>query len=186
MEFRQSKLTGNLLLVSALLFSVCFQFSCGVKPHKDAYPTPTPETMPTASDSLQTIEGLSISINLYMWQNYMPPVPESGPPLYLSLQLEVTNRGEARVSGFKASELTLFPHGSDQPYHAFELVSLESDPKTEILPGETRYYTYTNDREEVFSPALSEWAKFYARIELNWNGRSRILTSPPVAVEFVY
>ncbi|MCI0531764.1 MAG: hypothetical protein L0Y74_07455 [candidate division Zixibacteria bacterium] len=186
MKSRNRKSICNLLLVSALLFSFCFQFSCGVKPQKDAYPTPTPETMPVASDSLQVIEGLSVSINLYMWQNYMPPVPESGPPLYLSLQLEVTNRGETKVSGFNASKLILFPHGSDQPYHAFKLVSLESDPKTEILPGETGYYTYTNDREEVFSPALSEWAKFYARIELGWNGRPRILTSPPVAVEFVY
>ena len=145
-----------------------------------------PDKFPTAADTLQVIEKVSFRTELYLWQNFMPGPDESGPPFYVSLQLTLKNNDKKKMVGFRATELTLYPENSKEPFHTFKLVSEDSQSPVEIKPGKEEYYTFTNDRSEVFSPRLEKDSKFYARIKLVWNGKVRFLTGPVVGVEFTY
>ena len=145
-----------------------------------------PDKFPTAADTLQIIEKMSFKTELYLWQNFMPGPDESGPPFYVSLQLTLKNNDKKKMVGFQATELTLYPENSKEPFHTFKLVSEDSQSPVEIKPRQEEYYTFTNDRSEVFSPKLEKESKFYARIKLVWNGKVRFLTGPVVGVEFTY
>jgi len=145
-----------------------------------------PDKSPTAADTLQIIEKMSFKTELYLWQNFMPGPDESGPPFYVSFQLTVKNNDKKRMAGFRATELTLYPENSKKPFHTFKLVSEDSQSPVEVKPGQEEYFTFTNDRSEVFSPKLEKDSKFYARMKLVWNGKVRFLTGPVVGVEFTY
>lgn len=157
----------------------------GSKPKPDSL-VPPPDKLPTASDTLQIVDQVSFQIDLYLWQNFMPSVPQSGPPFYLSLEMEVKNLGKKKMVGFKPELLTLYPEDSKKPLRTFKLVSADPEAPVEIAPHKEEYFTYTNDRTETFSPKLKQGDKFYARILVVWNGKKRILTSPAVPVEFTY
>jgi len=171
------------LFLSATLL---FLASCGVRPQGEKTLVTPPEKLPTIADTLQIVEKVSLKIDLYLWQNFMPTVPESKPPFYLSLQVEVKNRSQDKVVGFKPTLLTLFPEGSKTPFHTFKLVSEDPQAAVQIDPGRVEYFTYTNDRSKVFSPELRKDARFYARILVVWNGKEKILSSAVVGVEFTY
>lgn len=145
-----------------------------------------PDKFPTPADSIQIIEKVSFKTELYLWQNFMPGPEEAGPLFYVSLQVSVKNNDKKRMNGFQATELTLYPENSQKPFHTFKLTSEDSQSPIEIKPGQEEYYTFTNDRSEVFSPKLEKNSKFYARIKLVWNGKVRFLTGPVVGVEFTY
>jgi len=171
---------NNLLLWVALLSVVFLSYypaSSEVKP---------PDKFPTLADTLQVVEKITFKIDLYLWQNFMPGPEESGPPFYISLQLSVKNNDKKKVVGLKAIELTLYPENSKKPFHTFRLVSEDPDAPVEIKPTQEEYFTFTNDRREIFSPKLDQDSKFYARIKVVWNGKERILTSPVVGVESTY
>lgn len=171
------------LFLSATLL---FLANCGIKPQGEKNFVSPPEELPSAADTLQVVEKVSLRVDLYLWQNFMPTVPAAKPPFYLSLQMEVKNQSQTRVVGFKPTLLTLFPEGSKIPFHTFKLVSEDPQAAVQIDPGKVEYFTYTNDRSKNFSPRLRKDAKFYARILVVWNGKERILSSPVVGVEFTY
>ncbi len=145
-----------------------------------------PDKFPTEADTLQVIDKVTIVTDLYLWQNFMPGPEESGPPFYVSLQLTVRNGNNKSLVGFKATELTLYPENSKEPFHTFRLSSDDPQEPVEIKPGQEEYFTYTNDRKEVFSPKIEKNAIFYARVKLIWGGKERVITSPVVGVEFTY
>ncbi len=171
------------LFLSATLL---FLAGCGVRPLGEKNFVNPPEKLPTIADTLQIVEKVSLKVDLYLWQNFMPTVPEAKPPFYLSLQVELKNHSQDKVVGFKPTLLTLFPEGSKTPFHTFKLVSEDPQAAVQIDPGRVEYFTYTNDRSKVFSPELRKDARFYARILVVWNGKEKILSSPVVGVEFTY
>ncbi|OGC77623.1 MAG: hypothetical protein A2Z27_03085 [candidate division Zixibacteria bacterium RBG_16_50_21] len=149
-------------------------------------PAAPPKKAPAEGDTLQTVDGVSLKVELYLWQNFMPGPQTSGPPFYVSLQLEVKNNSNKKLVGFKPKIITLYTENTKTPLHTFKLVSDDPKAPTVVNPQETEYFTYTNDRSETFSPKLEKGSKFYGRILLVWNGRERIISTPPVAVEFTY
>jgi hypothetical protein len=145
-----------------------------------------PDKFPTEADTLQVIDKVTLVIDLYLWQNFMPGPEETGPPFYVSLQLTVKNNGSKRLVGFKAAELTLYPENSKKPFHTFHLTSDDPQAPVEVKPGQEEYFTYTNNRKQFFSPKIEKEARFYSRIKLIWGGKERIISSPLVGVEFTY
>jgi len=148
---------------------------------------PPPKNFPTKQDSIQIIDKIKFTTNLYLWQDFMPKMSEAGPPFYLTLDIKMQNNSKKKIKNFRIEKLTLYYDQTKKELNTFDLECLNEDSLvTEINPQESEEMNYTNDRSKVFSPQIKEGEKFYARILVWWDEKKKIITSIPVQVEFTY
>jgi len=156
-------------------------------PEDNAAQVPPPLTFPQEKDSVMVIDDVKFTISTYFWQDFMPVIPPDGPPFYLNLRIEIQNNSQKAVKDFSAFTITLYHLDTQEILHGFRLIpALNTKPEETILPQERKTLTYTNDREEIFSPQIEQGIKLYGRIMVKWNGKEHLLTSPPQEVTFTY
>ncbi|TFG98172.1 hypothetical protein E4H12_06805 [Candidatus Thorarchaeota archaeon] len=145
-----------------------------------------PPSLPPGEDP-----DIIVSHNLEIWaeaiysQDFMPFIPEEGPPFNTIIWVNVTNTGNTTVSNFEAVRTTIYFHNNSMPLVTLNLI-IVGDP-AQIDPGESLILRFTNDRESIFSPTIDEGAVLYSRILTRWgDGIEEILTTPPSAVGYTH
>ncbi len=160
--------------------------SCAAK-NKNLVSVPPPNKFPTEEDSVQIIDKIKFTTNLYLWQDFMPKMSDAGPPFNLTLDIKLENNSKKKIKNFKIEKLTLYYDQTKNELHTFDLECLNGDSVVaEIISQESKELNFINDRIKVFSPQIKEGGKFYARILVGWDGKKRIITSIPVEVQFTY
>lgn len=190
--FTIMKTKDNLLKICIffLLLGLFFLSGCkgrNVIKNGDKLEVPPPERIPLPADTAEVLGGIKIIISGYFWQDFMPVIPPEGPPFYILFKFKITNNSQSKIDDFSASLATLYYDKTKDRFHTFKLIpSANTKPLEEILPKETKYLEYTNDRAEEFSAQIEEGTKLYARILVSWDGKENIFTSPPIPVVFTY
>ena len=160
--------------------------SCAAKT-KNLASVPPPNKFPTEQDSIQIMDKIKFTTNLYLWQDFMPKMNDAGPPFYLTLDVKLQNNSKKKIKNYRVEKLTLYYDKSKKELDTFKLKGLNGDSLVaEIASQEIKELNFTNDRSKVFSPQLKEGEKFYARILAWWDGKKRIITTIPVEVQFTY
>ncbi|MHA2208854.1 MAG: hypothetical protein ACXABV_06760 [Candidatus Thorarchaeota archaeon] len=148
-----------------------------------------PPAEPPGEDSEPVIkDGLSACVEAIYWQDFMPEIPDEGPPFYTIIRINVTNTGNTTVTNFHAVRVTIYFYNTSLPLVTLNLVSnIQYFVWPEIRPGETADFEYTNVRDSIFSPTTEEGAVLYSRVLARWeNGSEMILTTPPSPLEYTY
>jgi hypothetical protein len=173
-----------------LLLGLFFLNGCkgrNVIKNGDQAEIPPPEKIPLPTDTAEVLGGIKVIISGYFWQDFMPIVPPEGPPFYILFKFKITNNSQSKIENFSANLATLYYDKTKDRFYTFKLIPAgNTKPKEEILPKETKYLEYTNDRTEKFSPQIEEGTKLYGRILVSWEGKEHIFTSPPIPVVFTY
>ncbi|TFG13742.1 hypothetical protein EU537_05655 [Candidatus Thorarchaeota archaeon] len=123
-------------------------------------------------------------------QDFMPIIPEEGPPFFSSVRINVTNTGQSILDfhNFSAITMTIYYNNTSE---ALVTLSLFLSPSQElpysVEPGESVILHYSDRDDEIFSPNLEEGTYFYARVSFTWNNMNwYTLTTEPSEIEFTY
>ncbi len=176
------------MLYRIILFlaTLAVLLSCTAK-NKNLVSVPPPHKFPTEQDSVQVIDKIKFTTNLYLWQDFMPKMSDTEPPFNLTLDIKLENNSDERIKNFRIEKLTLYYDQTKNELHTFDLESLNGDSVVaEIIPQGSKELNFINDRIKVFSPQIKEGGKFYARILVGWDGKRRIITSVGVKVQFTH
>ena len=151
-----------------------------------------PLQVPPPANPPGEIPEIVISTNLEAWaeasywQDFMPFVPEEGPPFYMIVYVNVTNTGNSTVTNFEVPRVSIYFHNTSILLVTLNLHVVLSE-WSEIGPGESFLIELTNDRNTIFSPTIEEGAVLYSRVLTRWgNGIEMILTTPPSALLFTH
>ncbi len=146
---------------------------------------PPPLSPPGENPDIIISNELELWAEAFYWQDFMPIVPEEGPPFFIRILVNVTNTGNTTVSDFDAIRTTIYFHNNSLPLVTLNLI-IVGDP-IQISPGESIVLEFTNDRNSVFSPTIEEGAVLYSRILIRWaGGLEGILTTPPSALGYTH
>lgn len=146
---------------------------------------PPPLSPPGEDPDIIISHDLEVWAEALYWQDFMPSVPEEGPPFLVIIWVNVTNTGNTTVNNFEAVRLTIYFHNNSIPLVTLNLV-IVGDP-IQIGPSENMVLEFTNDRSSVFSPTIEEGAVLYSRILVRWGaGIEGILTTPPSSLLFTH
>ena len=146
-----------------------------------------PPPLSPPGDSVDTVvsQGLEARAEAVYWQDFMPMIPEEGPPFFSVVHVNVTNTGNAAVSDFKAIRMTIYFDDSMVPLVTLNLTLVGDLP--EIGPGENVVLEFTNSREQIYSPTIDESTRLYSRVLVIWSdGMEMILTTPPSPVLYTH
>jgi hypothetical protein len=151
-----------------------------------------PLQVPPPADPPGEIPEIVISNNLeawaeaVYWQDFMPFVPEEGPPFYMIVYVNVTNTGNSAITSFEVPRVTIYFHNTSMLLVTLNLHIVLSE-WSEIGPGESFLVEFTNDRDTIFSPTIEEGAVLYSSVLTRWgNGSEMILTTPPSALRYTH
>jgi hypothetical protein len=150
---------------------------------------PPPDTPP--------LEGTRIIVSageVVLWadaeycQDFMPMVPDTGPPFTAVIRVNITNGGITVLDNVNAPIVTLYYNGTKDALVTLSLVQMTDSPAPIVInPGETRVVTFANNRTEAFSPSIAEGTSLYSRVLLRWGiGQEVILTTCPSRLFFTF
>lgn len=149
---------------------------------------PPPAVPPV--DSIDTInsDGLELWAEAIYWQDFMPVIPEEGPPFFIVIRVNITNTGATTVTDFNAIRVTMYFNGTTTPFATLNLTIVGAGPEwPQIAPGENVVLEFTNVRDSIFSPTIDEGTPLYSRVLVTWNsGAQEILTTAPSCVLYTY
>ena len=150
----------------------------------DPLQVPPPVEPPGEESEIVTKDGLEACAEAIYQQDFMPEVPEEGPPFFIVIWLNITNTGNTTVTNFHAVRVTIYFYNTDLPLVTLNLVSnIQYFVWPEIRPGKFADFEYINIRDTIFSPTIDEGTLLYSRILTQWeNGGEMILTTPPSAL----
>ncbi|MHA2424911.1 MAG: hypothetical protein ACXAEF_08995 [Candidatus Thorarchaeota archaeon] len=152
-------------------------------------PQVPPSGEPPGDDSdIVKNDGLEAWAEAIYWQDFIPAIPEEGPPFYTSICVNVTNKGNTTVTNFYAGRVTIYFLNSMVPLATLDLMSnIQYFIWPLIRPGESVVFEFTNIRESIFSPSVEEGVVLYSRVLTGWgNGSEMILTTPPSALVYTF
>ena len=154
----------------------------------DPLQVPPPVEPPCDEPEIVTKDGLEAWAEAIYSQDFMPEIPEEGPPFYTVIWLNVTNRGNITVSYFHAVRVTIYFYNTDLPLVTLDLVSnIQYFVWPEIRLGKCADFEYINVRNTIFSLTIEEGTLLYSRILTQWeNGGEMILTTPPSALFYTH
>lgn len=154
----------------------------------DPLQVPPPVEPPGDEPEIVTKDGLEAWASTIYSQDFMPEIPEEGPPFYTVIWLNVTNKGNITVTNFHAVRVTIYFCNTNLPLVTLDLVSnIQYFVWPEIRPGKCADFEYINLRDTIFSPTIEEGTLLYSRILTQWeNGGEMILTSPPSALFYTH
>ena len=149
---------------------------------------PPPSEPPGEEPEIFFEAGLEGWAEAIYWQDFMPEIPEDGPPFYSIIWINVTNTGNITVEYFYAVRMTIYFYDNCSP-----LVTLDLDSNIQyfvwpmIRPGESAGFEFTNVRDHIFSPTIDEGTVLYSRVLTRWeNGNEMILTTPPSELGYTH
>ncbi|MFX1561181.1 MAG: hypothetical protein ACFFBL_11385 [Promethearchaeota archaeon] len=145
---------------------------------------PPPAEPPGDEPEIIINDGLAAWAEAIYWQDFMPFIPEDGPPFYTIIWINVTNTGNTTVTNFHAVRVTIYLYNTSSPLVTLDLESnIQYFVWPEIRPGESTEFEYTNVRDTIYSPSIEEGTLLYSRVLTRWeNGNEMILTTPPSAL----
>ncbi len=147
---------------------------------------PPPASPPTGSVDHIEVNGLRLNASAYYWQDFMPAIPDEGPPFMFIIWITVKNNGNSTVDNIAAIKATLYFAGTLTPLRTFMLTRVDSGANS-TAPGETILMEFTNQRGEIFSPDIEEGTGLYARVLFIWAGNQQaILTTQPSPLMFTW
>ena len=130
--------------------------------------------------------GFVASAEATYWQNFMPMVPEEGPPFYIVVYVNITNIGSERITGLEIPQVTVFYHSTGQFLVTLSLHQIIS-VWSEVGPGQSILVQLTNDRDTIFSPTIEEGTLLFSQVLLRWgNGSYFVLTTPPSKLLYTF
>jgi len=179
------KLAALVLIVISLTGIGAFSF-IALNANSQQIPPPF---VPSTYDIEPVSSGaLILSAEAIFWLDFMPSVPEEGPPFYVVIKINITNTGSSIIGNFSAPRTTLYYNGTLTAFATLELESaVQYFKAVEVGPGESFVMEFINERSTIFSPSVDEGTGLYARIFFVWeNVNGVILTSPPAAVGYTY
>ncbi len=151
----------------------------------DPLQVPPPSVPPGENPEIIISHGLEVWAEASYWQDFMPSVPEEGPPFYTVIRVNVTNTGETTVSDFEAIRMTIYFDNTNVSLVTLNLILVGDWPQ--IGPGENTVLVFTNNRDSIFSPTIDEGTELYGRVLTRWgDGIESILTTPPSAVLYTH
>ncbi len=149
---------------------------------------PPPVEPPGDEPEIIINEGLAAWAEATYRQDFMPSIPEEGPPFYTRIWINVTNTGNTTVTNFHAVRVTIYFYSNSSPLVTLDLESsIQYFVWPEIRPGESAEFEYTNVRDSIYSPSIEEGTFLYSRVLTRWeNGNEMILTTPPSALLYTH
>lgn len=149
--------------------------------YSDPDQVPPPSDQPEEEPEIFFKDGLGAWANTTYWQDFMPEIPEEGPPFYTTVWVNVSNNGTITVNNFIAIQVTIYFYDTSCPLATLDLVSsVVYFIWPEIRPGESVVFEFTNSRSSIFSPAIDEGTELYSKVLTIWGNESEMcLTTPP-------
>jgi hypothetical protein len=149
---------------------------------------PPPEEPPGEDPEIITVDGLEAWAEAIYWQDFMPAIPEEGPPFYTIIWVNVTNTGNITITNFHPVRVTIYFYNTSQVFVTLDLTSnIQYLVWPQIGPGESVVFEFTNVRDSIFSPTIEEGAALYSRVLATWeSGSEMILTTPPSALLYTH
>ncbi|MFW9767998.1 MAG: hypothetical protein ACFFEM_04195 [Candidatus Thorarchaeota archaeon] len=151
----------------------------GVLLYSNSVPPPTEP--PGDEPEIVCKDGLEVWAEAIYSQDFMPEIPEEGPPFYTIIWLNVTNTGNITVAYFHAVRVTIYFYNTSQELVTLDLTSnIQYFIWPRIEPGESALFEFTNVRNSIFSPSIEEDTLLYSRVLATWETGSEIMvTTPP-------
>ncbi|MHA2384073.1 MAG: hypothetical protein ACXACT_15985 [Candidatus Thorarchaeota archaeon] len=149
-----------------------------------SYPIPPPEEPPGEEPEIVIKDGLEAWAEAIYWQDFMPAIPEEGPPFYTLIWVNVTNTGNTTITNFHPVRMSIYFYNTSQVLVTLDLTSnIQYFVWPQIGSGESVVFEFTNVRDSIFSPTIEEGAVLYSRVLATWeSGSEMILTTPPSAL----
>jgi hypothetical protein len=138
-----------------------------------SFSVPPPDEPPGEEPEIVIKDGLEVWAEALYWQDFMPAIPDEGPPF---------------VTNFHAVRVTIYFHNTSQVLVTLDLTSnIQYFVWPQIGPGESVVFEFTNIRDPIFSPTIEEGAVLYSRVLATWeSGSEVILTTPPSALLYTH
>jgi hypothetical protein len=153
-----------------------------------SYSVPPPQEPPGEEPETVIKDGLEAWAKAIYSQDFMPAIPEEGPPFYTIIWLNVTNTGNTTITNFHAVRATIYFYNTSQELATLDLTSnIQYFVWPQIGPEESVVFEFTNVRDSIFSPTIEEGAILYSRVLATWEtGSEMILTTPPSALFYTH
>jgi hypothetical protein len=160
----------------------------GPTPTSAVTPPPTGET-PTAApvSPAATPTGVSVEvIGFNVWQDFMPPLPAGGAPLYASVEFNLTNHGSAPVHAVLATRIVVRrPEGEVVLDRGLQGGPPDPVAGTDLAPGETRHYSYRSTAPDT-SPVMAENEAVTGVLTLSLDSVEQTVPLPATRVLFTH
>jgi hypothetical protein len=173
--------------VVAIIVGVVVIFGVGIMgillnaAYLDPLRIPPPSIPPDEAVEKTTLDGIEVWAEASYWQDFMPSIPEEGPPFYAAVRVHIINTGNTTIADFNAFRMTIYYNGTIIPLVTLALVPVEDCPQ--INPGDNMVIEFTNSREQIYSPSINEGSGLYSCILATWSsGVDIILTTSPSAL----
>ena len=88
-----------------------------------SYSVPPPEEPPGEEPEIVIKDGLEAWAEAIYWQDFMPAIPEEGPPFYTIIWINVTNTGNTTITNFYAVRVTIYFYNTSQVLVTLDLTS---------------------------------------------------------------
>jgi hypothetical protein len=152
-------------------------------------PASTPAATPSGSPATPaaTPTGVTVEvIGFTVWQDFMPAVPPSGPPLYAGVELNVTNHGSTAVHEVLATRIVVRrPEGEVVLDRGLQGGPPDTVAATDLAPGETRHYSYRSTALDV-PPTMTENEAVTGLLTLSFDGVEQTVPLPATRVLFTH
>ncbi|MFW9887503.1 MAG: hypothetical protein ACFFER_04935 [Candidatus Thorarchaeota archaeon] len=151
-------------------------------------PVAPPNEPPSQAVEPVIVDDLELTAIAYFCQDFMPEIPPEGPPFYLVIRVNATNRANTTVFGLNVHAVTVYFGGSRNVLHTFKIqpgLTCCFDEFT-VPSNSSHLIQFTNNRETIYSPDLEEGIDLYARVYVVWDNGEAIITTPPVPLGFTY
>ena len=123
-------------------------------------------------------------------QDFMPIIPEEGPPFFASFRINVTNTGQSILDfhNFSAIRMTVYYNDTSEALVTLSpFLSSSQELPCSVEPGESVILHYSDRDDEIFFPDVEEGTYFYAKVSFTWDNMNwYTLTTEPSEVEFTY
>ena len=168
----------------------------GATPTSAATPPPAGETptapageTPTAATAspAATPTGVAVEvIGFNVWQDFMPPLPAGGAPLYASVEFNLTNHGSAPVHAVQATRIVVRrPEGEVVLDRGLQGGPPDAVAGTDLAPGETRHYSYRSTAPDT-SPVMVENEAVTGVLTLSLDSVEQTVPLPATRVLFTH
>ena len=153
-----------------------------------SYQIPPPSTPPGSDVQIISAGQMAVWAEASFSQDFMPAIPQEGPPFYSFVTINITNNGDVRVSCISAFRITIYYNDTLNPLVTLNLTStVVYIQPINVGPGESIVVDFINIGAEIYSPTIEEGTGLYGRILFTWeDGQETILTTSPTALLFTY